>query len=141
MHIKHRPPNSFLLINPPITDSGHDNPGPRYFPLGLGIIAAVLEKKEYPVSVFDIQIEGLSKKDVTTRLKAILPKHDIVGISAIINSLAYVVWLCAEIKRIKPSITIILGGSICTSVLDLLATKTNCDIFCIGEGEKTIAEL
>ena len=131
----------FLLINPHISDLNKNVIGYHYFPIGMGILAAILEQKGAEVSILDIRMEGLSKEKVTARLKEMLPHFDIVGISAIINSIAYVTWLSAEIKRIKPSVTIILGGSICTSILDILADKTSCDIFCIGEGETTIVEL
>lgn len=132
---------SFLLINPHIADSDKNVIGYRYFPLGLGILAAILEENGAKVAILDIRMGGLDKKEVTARLEEMLPRHEVIGISAIINSLSYVIWLSAEIKRIKPSATIILGGSICTSILEILADRTSCDIFCIGEGEITIIEL
>jgi len=134
-------PLKFLLINPRVSDTDKNVFGYRVFPLGLGILAAILEENGITVTVFDIRLESLEREQVRTRLRSLLPEHDVVGISAIVNCLSYVEWLSEEIKTIKPSATILLGGSICTSVLPLLANTTACDIFCIGEGEQTILEL
>ena len=70
-------PKTLLLVPPAI----HCNPN-RYIryepPLGLALIAAVLEKNNYPVKIVDCLILGLSAEQTAEHIKKYQP--DLVGI-------------------------------------------------------------
>jgi len=67
------------LVNPPYPIGSHQHP--PYTPLGLGYLAAVLEKKDYPVNVVDCQVLGCSYDEFRSKLSK-LKQPDIVGITS-----------------------------------------------------------
>ena len=54
------------LVNPPYPIGSHSHP--PFIPLGLGYLAAVLEKKGYDVNVIDCQALNLSFDEVEGEL-------------------------------------------------------------------------
>lgn len=65
-------------------------------------------------------------------------KPDIIGFSLYYTNKFPTYWLINEIKKIKPSITIILGGSECNS--DDYTAPKNVDYFFVGESEKNLLD-
>lgn len=112
-----------------------------FFPTGLGIVASVLEQHGVRVRVLDAHVDTLNRDEMTLQLEAVLAEVDWVGISALANSFRYVRWLSQQIKAVRPEVPVVLGGPICSHLLEILAAHTSCDVFCTGEGEETIVEL
>lgn len=127
---------NILLIRPNSTGDKKDT----YitFPLGIGYIAAVLQKEQYNVSVIDLTIEDVNYEELKNRIKALCP--DIIGISALSYSYAQVKKLAAYLKSFL-SCKIILGGHLADHSCEMVLNKTAVDICVIGEGEETIVDL
>ena len=126
-----------LLINP--YSSFSISMYPALPPLGLAIIGGVLREEGHSVEILDINIFGLSKKQVEHQLKT--SSYDIVGITTYLDSFPYLQWLTSVIKEISPTVDIILGGPLVTSLPEIILTNTEATIGVIGEGEKTVIEL
>ncbi|MFC1729974.1 B12-binding domain-containing radical SAM protein [candidate division KSB1 bacterium] len=124
-----------LLINP----YSRDEMPAYYFPIGLGYIAAVLKKKDYPVEVLDNDAFRYSDEEVKEKLSSV--DFDVVGIGGIITSYKYVKWLVKIIKEIKPDSKVIIGGHLGASVPELLFKNSDVDIIVFDDGEETVPEL
>ena len=124
-----------LLINPPIREWAK----PNVLPLGLGYIAAVLLEKGHYVEVMDINAYRWTKEETSAKLQS--ADFDLYGIGAIVTVYPYVKWLTTIIKKYHPDKKIIVGGSVGTSVPQIILDRTDADIVCIGEGEQTVLEL
>ena len=126
-----------LLINPPYeTDLS-----PGSFPLGLGYISSVLVEEGHKVKVLDIKAHRYSRIHVEEIISNSIDQFDVIGISGLVTIYSYIKWLAETIKKYNPSIPIVVGGSIASSIPELLLSKTRIDIACIGEGEITVKEL
>lgn len=124
-----------LLINPPIREWAK----PNILPTGLSYIAAVLLQDGHKVEVLDINGYRYSKEEVERRIKA--ADYDITGIGGIITTYRYVKWLIAILKRYHPEKMVVIGGSVSSSIPEIMLEKNPVDIVCIGEGEETVREL
>lgn len=143
-----------LLIFPPFTVSSSDYPTPDP-PLGLGYLAAVLEKHRYPVKVLDalalgidhaVRKEGgllkvgLSKGEVKKFVRDFRP--DIVGVSCSYTAHARDAHEVAGwVKEVNPKILIVFGGAHATACAPLVLKDKNVDVVVMGEGELTLLEL
>jgi anaerobic magnesium-protoporphyrin IX monomethyl ester cyclase len=123
-----------LLINPLLTKRK-----PVLHNIGLSYIGAVLIKAGYNVTLLDIEGYKYSENEVLDRIKKINP--DVICTGTIITGFNYVQRLCSEIKKLLPSVPIILGNSIATTIPKIAAQNLNVDYLVIGEGETTILEL
>lgn len=126
-----------LLIYPPI----ETNLPAGSFPLGLGIVARILLDEGYNVKIYDINAYKYSRVQVENDLKELMHHHDVIGISGMITVYNYIKWLTQLIKKNNPDIPIVVGGSVASSIPELLLKKTEADIACIAEGEETVKEL
>ena len=124
-----------LLINPPIREWAK----PNIFPLGLGYIASALRENGFDVEVMDINVYRWDRKEVEARIAR--ANFDVAGIGAIVTLYSYVKWLISVIKKHHPDKKIVVGGSIGTSIPQIILGKTAADIVCMGEGEVTVVEL
>lgn len=122
-----------LLINSKVSNI-------KFFPLGLGYIASVLQKDGHEVEVLDINGYGYSNQAVIERLNS-YKDVDVVGISGHIVTYMYQRWLISEAKRAIPHAVVISGGGLASTCSDILFRETGVDIVVIGEGEITVAEL
>lgn len=124
-----------LLINPPIRKWAK----PNCFPLGLGYVAAVLQRVGYDVEVLDINAYRYEKIQVEERIKN--AEFDVAGIGGIVTTYKYVKWISSILKKHHHSKKIIVGGSVGTSISKIMLEKNPVDVVCIGEGEATVVEL
>lgn len=124
-----------LLINPPVREWAK----PNVFPLGLGYIAAVLLQEGYDVEALDINAFRYQKTEVKEKIKNAV--FDIVGIGGIITTYKYIKWLVQVIKKYHPDKKIIVGGSVASSISEIMLLQNPVDIICSGEGEVTIKDL
>jgi len=94
-----------LLINVPIRESDF----PRNFPIGLGIIAQLLEDNGYKVMVEDINAHRYQPQEVLGVLEKVGPV-DVVGVSGLVSTYSYQKWLFSQLRRIFPGAFLIAGG-------------------------------
>lgn len=124
-----------LLINPPIREWAK----PNVLPLGLAYIASVLKEKGVKVEVLDLNVLRWDQEKVKEYIKN--SDFDIYGIGAIVTIYKYVKWIVGIIKEAHPEKILVVGGSVASSIPEIILKKTKADIVCFGEGEATIVEL
>ena len=125
------------LVNPP---SPSGAPPSLFIPLGIGYLAAVLEKNQYEVNVIDCQ----ALRPTRNQLKAELIKShpDVVGVTSATLTYKPALEIVKTAKEALSSCLLILGGPHVT-VLDeqTLNEAPEADIIVRGEGERTMLEL
>lgn len=124
-----------LIVNPPIREWSE----PNVFPLGLGYIAAVLQKEGHEVDVMDINAYRWSKKEVEDKIKTV--EVDVVAIGGIITVYKYIKWFVDIFKNYHPDAKIIVGGPAGSSIPKIVLENNPVEVVNIGEGEETIKEL
>jgi anaerobic magnesium-protoporphyrin IX monomethyl ester cyclase len=121
-----------ILINP---QQSTRYPQP---PIGLALIAAILEKEGYSVSLLDANALQLKPEDVTKAISG----ADIAGITAMTPTIGTALSIARYLKRDRPDIRIILGGPHVTLLPEeTLSSSNDIDIVVRGEGDDTIIEL
>jgi anaerobic magnesium-protoporphyrin IX monomethyl ester cyclase len=119
------------LIAPP---QGTSYPQP---PLGLALLAAILEKHGYPVNIIDANALGLKPEDIT-----LPPDTDIAGITAMTPTIGAALRIARRVKQINPKIKVILGGPHVTLLPQAtLQSSPDIDIIVRGEGDDTFVEI
>ncbi len=124
-----------LLINPPIREWAK----PNVFPSGLGYIVSVLVRDNHEVRVLDINAYRWNKEKVEELIKH--ADFDVAGIGGIVTTYKYVKWLVSVLKQYHPAKKIVIGGSVGTSIAQIVLENNPADIVCMGEGEETVGEL
>ncbi|MFH1382040.1 MAG: radical SAM protein [Chloroflexota bacterium] len=121
-----------VLINP-AQSSKYAQP-----PMGLVLIAAVLEKAGHQVTVVDTNVLGLRPEEVLSLVKG----TDVVGLTAMTPTIGAALKIAGYIKKNNPDLTVILGGSHATLLPEETLDSTSAiDIIVKGEGENTILQL
>ncbi|MBI2850386.1 MAG: cobalamin B12-binding domain-containing protein [Chloroflexi bacterium] len=107
-------------------------------PMGLALLAAVLERAGYPITVVDASALNLP-------LEAIAPlvrDADVIGLTAMTPSINFAVSTARHLKKARPDVPIILGGAHATLLPEeTLASAPELDIIVRGEGEESILQL
>jgi radical SAM superfamily enzyme YgiQ (UPF0313 family) len=126
------------LVNPPYPMGAHQHPA--FIPLGIGYLAAVLEKAGYPVDVIDCQALKFTPEQFRAELSKRNP--DVVGITATTLTYKSAAEMAKIAKEVNPKCTTMIGGSH-VSFWDENALKEypQFDIIVRKEGENTIVEL
>ena len=120
------------LINPP-QFTRYPQP-----PVGLALIAAVLEREDYQVTLLDANALSLQPQDIVP----LVADADVVGLTAMTPTISAATSIAHHIKQANPGLTIILGGTHATLLPDeTLAAAPAIDIIVRGEGEETIIEI
>ncbi|MFC1942710.1 B12-binding domain-containing radical SAM protein, partial [Chloroflexota bacterium] len=120
------------LINPP-QFSGYPQP-----PVGLALIAAVLEREGYQVKLLDANVLNIKPEDIIP----LITDADVVGLTAMTPTISTAIGIARLLKKANPALTIILGGAHATLLPEeTLATSPAIDVIVRGEGEETIIEL
>ncbi len=112
---------------------------PNLMSLGLAYVARTLLDDGHKIEVLDI--EGFRYSDEEVKEKIQKSNFDAVGIGGLVMVYKYLKWLVPVIKECNPSAKIVVGGSLGTSVPELILEKTQVDVCVIGEGEITAKEL
>ncbi len=132
-----------LLLNPPMHYGAYNEAGRLYVdksypPLGLGYIAAVLEKEGYNVNLLDLVDTAF--EDIEIILKS--EKPDVVGISCNLTDFRWGAFKLAQIaKRVNPNVVVAMGGSHATHMYKQILENFPVDFIVRFEGELTILEL
>jgi anaerobic magnesium-protoporphyrin IX monomethyl ester cyclase len=109
-------------------------------PLGLAMMAAVLERDGYSVGIIDCMVEGYTYSDLQDRLKELNPR--IVGVTGATMNRFDSFATCQAAKAALPDATVVYGGVHATfTTHDTLENILAIDIVCRGEGEFTVLEL
>jgi len=112
---------------------------PFHPPLGLAMLAAVVEKLGYDVSVIDATALNLNDKELIRKLKEINP--DVIGITTNILLVRRSLEASRLIQRQIPNVKLVFGGPWASAVYEMLLRKRYCDFVIVGEGEYSFAEL
>jgi anaerobic magnesium-protoporphyrin IX monomethyl ester cyclase len=135
-----------LLIFPPGTIFHEEDP-PQVFPLGIGYLAAVLEKKGYEVRVLDAMVSngklkrnkdgtchvGLTWEQIREKIQNINP--DVVGVSCLWTADYPNAKKISEIVKEINDIPVIFGGAHTTALPEKVLSNKTIDYVVIGEGE------
>jgi radical SAM superfamily enzyme YgiQ (UPF0313 family) len=124
-----------------IPNSGwFDNRAWYVFPYTVGLLAAVLNKEGYEVSVIDANMEDLSEDDVIKRLESMKP--DVAAISALTIMYKKCVHRSFElVKAVNKDIVTVLGGIYPTLSPQIAMKDFNIDYIVLGEGEERMVSL
>ncbi|HEY93786.1 MAG TPA: radical SAM protein [Dehalococcoidia bacterium] len=120
------------LVNPP-QFTGYPQP-----PMGLILLAAVLESKGYPVNLVDANLLGMKPVDIIP----LLDDTDILGLTAMTPTVIRAIDIAREVKSAKPDLPIIMGGPHATLLpVETMAAASEVDIIVRGEGEEAFINL
>ena len=107
-------------------------------PMGLALLAAILEREGYPVTIIDANVLRLRPEAVA----ALVTEADIVGLTAMTPTIGTALSIARYLKQAKPNLTIILGGNHATLLPEeTLTNAPEVDVIVRGEGDRTIVEL
>ena len=109
------------------------------FPLGLGYIAACLEKAGHGVSVLDLNAERQKRQELKKFIAG--ADFDMAGISGMITVFNGMVEAARMIKDKNRDLPVICGGTASSSAYRFLLKTPEIDVCALGEGEKTIVSL
>ncbi len=126
------------LVNPPYPSGSHQHP--PFTPLGLGYLAAVLEKAQYKIDVIDCQALKLTHEGFRSELSK--RKPDIVGITTTTLTYKSGLQIAKIAKETNPNCLTIMGGPHVTFWdTEALQECPELDIIVRREGENTLLEL
>jgi anaerobic magnesium-protoporphyrin IX monomethyl ester cyclase len=108
-------------------------------PLGLAYLSAVARQKGYACLVVDAQIRRLRPRDIIDKID--FPSALLVGVSVNVVSYRAGIELCHALRRLYPSIPIVVGGPHVSVLPAQCLVAMNADIAVVGEGERTFAQL
>ena len=121
-----------VLINPPQFGK-YAQP-----PMGLALLAAVLEKEGFDTRIVDANAQGLGPEEVAP----LVTGADAVGLTAMTPTIGAAIEIAGQLKSVKPDLPVILGGAHATLLPEeTLASAPGVDIIVRGEGEKVFPDL
>ncbi|NVM03858.1 MAG: cobalamin B12-binding domain-containing protein, partial [Candidatus Helarchaeota archaeon] len=131
---------TIILIRPTFMKTLQLNP-----PIGLGYLAAFLEKKSHKVILIDCRTNEFSNDDIIKIIKKYKPK--IVGLTALTVYYEEMRELCRyiHVKRegfdSKNKFLLIIGGVHVSALPELSLAECKADLAVLGEGEVTLLDL
>jgi anaerobic magnesium-protoporphyrin IX monomethyl ester cyclase len=126
------------LVNPPYPQEAHQHP--QFIPLGIGYLAAVLEKNQYEVDVIDCQALKLSYEEFKSEISKRQP--NIVGITSTTLTYKSALQIARIAKENCPNCLTVLGGPHATFWdNEALQECSDLDVVVRKEGEYTLLEL
>ena len=143
------------LIFPPMVFPRFQSRQTALFPLGLGYVAAALERQGYDVSLVDCPSEGYDQivsigKDravygiSSAQIRKLIEEYrpDAVGISCLFSTLERRMLAVARmVKEIDPNIVVVTGGPHISGYYRRVIQDPAVDYCVIGEGERTVVDL
>lgn len=105
---------------------------------GVTYIASVLHNAGYPVRLIDVRYD---LDPLGSAYRQVMEGTDVLGIATFEDNYPFVRQLIEDVKDAVPSMPVICGGSLVTSVPHVFMSDTRTDVAVISEGEITILEL
>lgn len=105
---------------------------------GATYIATVLHNAGYPVRIVDVRY---TPDPIESALRQIRLGTDVLGLCTFEDNFPFCRELMDRVRAAHPSVPIICGGSLVTSVPHIFMEVTACDVAVISEGELTILQL
>lgn len=131
-----------LLINPPHKSIGSRLAGEHLPPLGLLSIGGPLIDSGHDVHLLDADYSNMRLTHILNNVMKINPEVVLLGHSGSTSAQPIINSITADIKTLKPSIKIIIGGVFPTyHWKELLEDNPQIDFVVIGEGEQVILNL
>ncbi len=128
------------LVNPPYPSGSHQHP--PFTPLGLGYLAAVLEKNQYKIDVIDCQALRFTYEEFRSEISTRKRQPEIVGITSTTLTYKSALQIAKIAKEVWPNCLTLLGGSHVSFWDDkALQECPSLDIVVRKEGENTMLEL
>ena len=125
------------LVNPPYPAGAIQAP---FLPLGIGYLAAYLEKNGYEVKVIDCQVNYPSPKQLASELEKNEP--DLVGLTCATLTYKPALEIVKIAKEVRPDCLTVMGGPHVTVLDEQTMAEPNApDVVARGEGEQTLLEL
>jgi radical SAM superfamily enzyme YgiQ (UPF0313 family) len=116
-------------------------PGGSFFrvpPLGLGYLAAVLQRRGHEVRIADLDVESSSVFE--ERLSRERP--EVVGVSSAVGNAREVFAVISKVKSHFPECFVVVGGPYASVMREaILLRHSEIDAAVVGEGEATAVEL
>lgn len=135
-----------LLINPSLIRAGtgqYEEAAEKrrgiYPSLGLGYIAAILEREKHLVKIIDCDAENVGPEKIEDAFKEYQP--DLIGFYVMTWTFRQVNEIARRIKLMNPNVRIVVGGPNITCMPEISLKYGNFDFGVIGEGELTTVEL
>jgi anaerobic magnesium-protoporphyrin IX monomethyl ester cyclase len=126
------------LVNPPYPPDAHQHP--PFIPLGLGYLAAILEKNGFDINIIDCQALNLTLFDIKNEL--LKRKPDMVGLTSTTLTYKSALSIIKLTKEVLPDSLTLIGGSHVTFWdEEALNECPQLDVVVRGEGEITFLEL
>ncbi len=140
------------LFFPPMVFPKFQSRQTALFPLGLGYIASVLERKGLETELVDCASEGydtvedigkervvygLTSDEIRKRIEKYKP--DVIGISCLFSTLEKRMLMIAKIaKEVNPDIVVVVGGPHVSAFYKRLILSASVDYCVNGEGEEVV---
>ncbi|MBF0100109.1 MAG: B12-binding domain-containing radical SAM protein [Desulfobacterales bacterium] len=113
---------------------------PIYVPIGIGIIASVLDREQIPNLIIDEQIEEDVHAKIDQYISTIKPPY-FFGFSVLTSALSSAVFLSNYLKNKYPDSVICFGGVHPTAAPDEILQFDHIDIVVRGEAEMLLPKL
>ena len=108
-------------------------------PLGLGYLAAWLEREGHDVTLYNGTLHRATEQDILKSIESFGP--DMVGISVMTRAHTKVKRHIGSIHELFSDITVVVGGPQVTAAPVAVFEDLNADFAVFGEGELTLSEL
>lgn len=105
---------------------------------GVSYISTVVHNAGYPVKIVDVRYVP---NPLETALEQIYEGTEVLGLATFEDNFPWCQRLMERVKKKRPNMPIICGGSLVTSVPHIFMNHTHCDVAVISEGELTILQL
>ena len=133
-----------LLINPKTTKSTElQTEFFREPNLGILYLAAILDQRNVPVEILDLeQYLGLENDDVNDLIIERIKQHEIIGITSLTNTFHLTVKIAKLVKSYSSKKIVVLGGPhVSFKYEEILNNSDIFDFICVKESENSFPEL
>lgn len=113
---------------------------PRYIPIGIGYLAAVMDREGLTVRIIDEQVEDNTIEKIKEYTNGLTNPY-IFGFSVLTASYKTALETAREVKNIYPNSIIVFGGPHPSALPEEVLTNHQVDIVVKGEGELILPEL
>jgi len=113
---------------------------PKYIPIGIGYLAAVMEREGLKVRIIDEQVEDNTIEKVKEYVNGLTSPY-IFGFSVLTASYKTALTTARKLKCVYPHSIIIFGGPHPSALPEEVLTNPQVDIVVKGEGELILPEL